>query len=164
MDAIAARRRVGRYRPRVDALGQWLPLGLVAAGQHAEARLDLALAQLGLTHRHLCAMLIVEAIELGSQNGLSERIGVDRTTGAVLVSELVRRNLAERRPNPRDRRRREVRLTQPGDDLLTEAKRVTRDVERALLAPLRMPHVMHLRKALPLLGPPERPLFDALMW
>src|SRR5260221_4393666 len=52
------------------------------------------------------------------QNSLAARLGVDRNTASVLVEQLVKRGLIDRRVNGADRRARLFRLTHLGKELL----------------------------------------------
>ena len=51
------------------------------------------------------------------QNALAARMGIDRTTGSMLVSSLEERGLVVRSTNPLDRRARLLRLTETGTAL-----------------------------------------------
>src|SRR5262245_28475235 len=51
------------------------------------------------------------------QNGLAERINVDRNTASLLVEQLVNKGLLERRVNGADRRSRLLSLTTRGEAL-----------------------------------------------
>lgn len=51
------------------------------------------------------------------QNGLAERLGIDRNNASLLVERLVSKGLVERRVNGDDRRARLLRLTSRGEKL-----------------------------------------------
>src|SRR5258705_10230366 len=51
------------------------------------------------------------------QNGLAERINVDRNTASLLVEQLVKKGLVERQVNGADRRARLLSLTPKGETL-----------------------------------------------
>lgn len=71
-----------------------------------------------------------------SQLALAARLGIDRTVMTYLVDDLVEAGLVERRPNPSDRRQRQVVATAEGSRLIAETCRRVREIEDALLAAL----------------------------
>jgi MarR family transcriptional regulator for hemolysin len=79
-----------------------------------------------------------------SQLALANRLGIDRTVMTYLIDDLVAAGLVERRPNPADRRQRQIIATPQGKralaalcDRVTEAENATLgaldEAERALL-------------------------------
>jgi DNA-binding MarR family transcriptional regulator len=70
------------------------------------------------------------------QNNLAARIGVDRNTASVLVEQLVKRGLIDRRINGADRRARLLRLTLGGSELHERLRPEMRASQRRILAPL----------------------------
>jgi DNA-binding MarR family transcriptional regulator len=56
-----------------------------------------------------------------SQQALGERLQIPRSRMVAIVDELEARGLLERRPDPADRRIRELHLTDPGRQLLEQA-------------------------------------------
>lgn len=83
--------------------------------QHAQAKLARksaeALVPYGVDGRELAVLVVLADEETLSQAEAAGRLGVDRTTMAVLVDGLEDHGLVERRRSPRDRRRNIVRLT-----------------------------------------------------
>jgi DNA-binding MarR family transcriptional regulator len=73
---------------------------------------------------------------VGSQLALAQHLGVDRTVMTYLLDDLEGAGLIERRPDPADRRARQVVATQPGIELLTTLNDRLREAEENLLAPL----------------------------
>lgn len=67
---------------------------------------------------------------------LARTLGVDRTVMTYLLDELEGAGLVARRPDPTDRRARQVLLTDTGRARLCELERRLRDAEDQLLAPL----------------------------
>jgi MarR family transcriptional regulator, lower aerobic nicotinate degradation pathway regulator len=67
------------------------------------------------------------------QSGLAARIGVDRNTSSVLVAQLEKRALIERRVNGADRRAWLLRLTKQGDELHERVRPAMRADQRRLL-------------------------------
>jgi DNA-binding MarR family transcriptional regulator len=70
------------------------------------------------------------------QNSLAARLGVDRNTASVLVEQLVKRGLIDRRVNGADRRARLLRLTPIGNELHERLRPEMRASQRRILAPL----------------------------
>jgi DNA-binding MarR family transcriptional regulator len=70
------------------------------------------------------------------QNSLAARLGVDRNTASVLVEQLVRRGLIDRRVNGADRRARLLRLTPMGNELHERLRPAMRTSQRGILATL----------------------------
>jgi DNA-binding MarR family transcriptional regulator len=73
---------------------------------------------------------------VGSQLALAQHLGVDRTVMTYLLDDLEAAGLIERRPDPADRRARQVVATKRGTELLTELDGRLRTAEAFLLAPL----------------------------
>ncbi|WP_285658605.1 MarR family winged helix-turn-helix transcriptional regulator [Actinomycetospora sp. NBRC 106375] len=71
-----------------------------------------------------------------TQLALARTLGVDRTVMTYLLDELEKAGLVERRPDPADRRARQVLLTDTGGARLCDLERRLRDAEEDLLAPL----------------------------
>ncbi|MCX5372028.1 MarR family winged helix-turn-helix transcriptional regulator [Streptomyces sp. NBC_00015] len=101
------------------------------AGKSAEA-----LVPYGVDGREPAVLVVLANKEALSQSEAAGRLGVDRTTMAVLVDGLEDHGLVERRRSPRDRRRNIVRLTDAGLACLERAEAARRAAERRFLAPL----------------------------
>jgi DNA-binding MarR family transcriptional regulator len=71
-----------------------------------------------------------------TQLALARTLGVDRTVMTYLLDELEGAGLVARRPDPADRRARQVLLTDVGRARLCDLERRLRDAEDQLLAPL----------------------------
>ncbi|GAA3391942.1 MarR family winged helix-turn-helix transcriptional regulator [Cryptosporangium minutisporangium] len=117
------------------ALGDGVGFVLAELGKVALARGDQVLAPLGLTAKHL-RVLELAAAEPLSQQQLSLRCGVDRTTMVALVDDFERLGLAERRRDPADRRRYVVALTDAGRQALDAGRDAIARAEDELLAAL----------------------------
>ncbi|MEU9269052.1 MarR family transcriptional regulator [Streptomyces sp. NPDC048251] len=108
--------------------------------QHAQAKLARksaeALVPYGVDGRELAVLVLLAHEETLSQAEAAGRLGVDRTTMAVLVDGLEDHGLVERRRSPRDRRRNIVRLTDAGLVCLERAEAARLAAERRFLAPL----------------------------
>jgi DNA-binding MarR family transcriptional regulator len=70
------------------------------------------------------------------QISLAARLGVDRNSASVLVEQLEKRGLIDRRVNGADRRARLLRLTRIGNDLHERLRPAMRAGQRRILAPL----------------------------
>jgi DNA-binding MarR family transcriptional regulator len=70
------------------------------------------------------------------QIGLSARMGVDRTNAGLLIDQLEKRGLIERRVSETDRRARLLRLTRSGNTLHRSLASDVRDRQDALLSTL----------------------------
>ena len=115
-----------------------LEIGFLLQRAHRQLRLahNEALRPLGLTIAHAAVLgLLGERGDL-SQRELFETIGADKSTMVNLVDELERQGLAERRPDPGDRRAHAVRLTDAGRRRLASVGPLMKNVENAFLSPL----------------------------
>jgi DNA-binding MarR family transcriptional regulator len=124
--------------------------------QRAHRRLRVAhneaLRPAGLSIAHVAVLgLLSERGDL-SQRELIELIGADKSTMVYLIDELEQQGLAERRPDPADRRAHAVHLSDVGRRRLAEAGRLVKRVEADFLAPLSMRERRQLDDALRRLG------------
>ncbi|NRQ49041.1 MarR family winged helix-turn-helix transcriptional regulator [Aeromicrobium stalagmiti] len=71
-----------------------------------------------------------------NQATIAQRLGIDRTVMTYLVDDLERAGLVERRPDPADRRARQVVLTSRGETVLAQSQERLGEVERAVLGGL----------------------------
>ncbi|WP_350347678.1 MarR family winged helix-turn-helix transcriptional regulator [Agromyces sp. G08B096] len=71
-----------------------------------------------------------------SQLALANHLGIDRTVMTYLVDDLEREGLVERRPNPADRRQRQIVATERGRELIEAACARVVDAQNELLAGL----------------------------
>ncbi|MEV7973831.1 MarR family winged helix-turn-helix transcriptional regulator [Cellulomonas sp. NPDC089187] len=82
---------------------------------------------------------VLHAVDGGahpSQLALAAHLGIDRTVMTYLIDDLVADGLVERRPNPQDRRQRQVVLTPTGTQRLAECEAVVGQAEDHALAGL----------------------------
>ncbi len=70
------------------------------------------------------------------QNGLAARLGVERSHVSLLVEELGKRGLVERRVNGADRRARILRLTSKGDGVFDRLRKKNAAANARVLDPL----------------------------
>ena len=106
------------------------------------------LAELGLSGKGMGALGIVVTEGPLSQQRLSRRQGIDRTTMVAVVDELERTGLVERRRDPADRRAYALHATGKGHRTLTRATEATERAEAQFLAPLSAGEQQELRSLL----------------
>jgi DNA-binding MarR family transcriptional regulator len=83
-----------------------------------------------------------------SQLTLANRLGIDKTAMTYIIDALEKDALVERRPDPRDRRIRQVHPTDAGRDRLGTARIALRAVETTLMAGLTNDEQTQLRQLL----------------
>src|SRR5699024_3557939 len=90
--------------------------------------------------RILCA---VEAGQSGLRE-LADGLGLDHSTVSVAVTSLVTRDLLERYPDPRDRRRQRLRISPSGRSALERAREKEHQVDAVLREALSVEELEHL--------------------
>ncbi len=95
-----------------------------------------ALAPLDLDGREFAVLSVLVSEGPRSQQRLSERMRVDRTTMVALVDALERKGLVERRRQTRDRRAYAVHVTRKGRHTVERATGIVEAAEDELLGPL----------------------------
>jgi len=78
-------------------------------------------------------LVAVTTEEPTSQLALAQRLGIDKTQMTYVVDALEQEELVARRPDPRDRRVRQVHATEAGRRLLSRARTRLRGAEEALM-------------------------------
>ncbi|MDA8051826.1 MAG: MarR family transcriptional regulator [Rhodospirillales bacterium] len=106
------------------------------AAQRARELVEEAIAPLGLRRRHYAALGILAMEGALSQQALSSRIPIDRATVVQIVDDLERLGLAERQPEPADRRAYQIALTAEGRAVLAKADRLIAGAEAEAFKPL----------------------------
>jgi DNA-binding MarR family transcriptional regulator len=106
---------------------------------------DKHLAATGVNARELSVLLLLDGREPESQQQAAERLGVDRTTMVALLDSLEGKGLVVRQPDPGDRRRNVVALTDEGREVLRVATAASDEAERALLDRLSPAEARQLR-------------------
>ena len=91
-----------------------------------------ALEPLGIGPREFLLMRFVAATDGQSQQALAERLGVPPSRMVAMVDHLEEAGLAERRPDPEDRRVRGLHLTRKGRGVLDKASKIAIDYETRL--------------------------------
>jgi DNA-binding MarR family transcriptional regulator len=82
---------------------------------------------------HLSAVTGKPGIE---QNSLASRLNVDRNTASLLVEQLVKKGLVERRVNGADRRERLLSLTPKGERIYARLRPIHLTANESILAPI----------------------------
>ncbi|MEV0679243.1 MarR family winged helix-turn-helix transcriptional regulator [Actinosynnema sp. NPDC050436] len=90
----------------------------------------------GARRYHYSLLAALEESGPASQADLGRRGGVDRSDVVATVNELSERGFVQRSPDPHDRRRNVVTLTEAGAAHLRHLTGVLADAQEALLAPL----------------------------
>ena len=83
-----------------------------------------------------------------NQARIAEQLGLDRTVMTYLVDDLEQAGLAERRPDPADRRARRVAVTAKGEKVLAACAAQVAEVEQAVLGALSADEAAVLRRLL----------------
>ncbi len=109
---------------------------LSKAGRTSAARIAARLEPLGLRPKHLAVLSFLDDAPGSSQQELGGRLGFDASAVVALIDELERQRLAERRQDPRDRRRHAVHLTRRGRTMLAQARAAAAEHEETLLGVL----------------------------
>jgi DNA-binding MarR family transcriptional regulator len=124
----------------------------------SHTRTAAALEALDLTPALFALLNFLGAQEGAIQQQIGSAMGIDPSTMVSLIDELEAAGLARRRPHPKDRRAREVRITPKGRRALERARqsvlRVEGEVLQGLTAPERSELLALLRRALNA-APPE---------
>jgi DNA-binding MarR family transcriptional regulator len=93
---------------------------LMILGERLKAFAVDTLAPLGVRPRHFNVLAALAAATTPSQQDLSRLLGVDPNVMVTLIDDLEQFGLAQRQPNPRDRRRHAIVLTAAGRRTLAE--------------------------------------------
>jgi DNA-binding MarR family transcriptional regulator len=102
-------------------------------GTHRHRRFADRLASFGLHPRHYGMLSQLAAHEGRSQQALGTALGLHRSAVVALVDDLERRELAERRPDPVDRRAHALFPTPAGRELLVRLEDVAEQDEDEFL-------------------------------
>jgi MarR family transcriptional regulator, lower aerobic nicotinate degradation pathway regulator len=122
-----------------------------------------ALQSIGLTPALFAVLNYLQGRKGAIQQQIGSAMGIDPSTMVSLVDQLERAGLARRRPQPQDRRAREVLITPKGLRTLKQARELAEEVEDNVLRGLspteRRKLVTLLRKALA--TAPPQPLWSS---
>ncbi len=119
--------------PAIRALPSWL-LGRAAA--RGRALVADALAAEGMKMWHHVVLSAVRDLAPVAQADLGRSVGLDPKDLVGVLNDLQSAGLVVREPDPKDRRKNAVSLTQDGGRLLTRCETAAREANDALLAPL----------------------------
>ncbi|WP_030175257.1 MarR family winged helix-turn-helix transcriptional regulator [Streptomyces sp. NRRL S-813] len=129
----------------IRSLPSWL-LGRAAA--RGRALVADALAAAGMKMWHHVVLSAVRDLAPVAQADLGRSVGLDPKDLVGVLNDLQSAGLVLREPDPRDRRKNAVSLTDEGARLLARCEKAAREANDELLAPL---------------SPPERDRFMALL-
>ncbi len=108
---------------------------LVPLARAYRRHIDRALAGLALSHSSALAVMLLGRMEDGVRQGLlAEQLGVEGPSVVPLLDQIERAGLAERRPDPTDKRAKTIHLTEAGRALAAQAEERSTQVRAALFA------------------------------
>jgi DNA-binding MarR family transcriptional regulator len=107
----------------------------LAAGS-AQRQVGEKLATLDSRKWHYATLAALEEFGPDSQSGLSDRTGIYRSDMVATINDLTARGLVVRVPDPADRRRNAITLTDEGRRHLRQLDILLADAEAEFLAPL----------------------------
>jgi MarR family transcriptional regulator, lower aerobic nicotinate degradation pathway regulator len=127
----------GHDEAKVPERLQGLPSRLLnmAAG-YAQRLVGERLATLDSRKWHYATLAALAEFGPDSQSGLSDRTGIYRSDLVATINELTARGLVVRAPDPADRRRNAITLTDEGRRRLKQLDLLIADAEAEFLAPL----------------------------
>lgn len=113
-------------------------LGFVVnkVAERINLHIGLVITPFGLTNRQYGLLLLLQAQGPQAQIMLSQRVGLDRTSIMRTVDLLEERGLVRRDPDPTDRRKHSVALTDTGAELLANTLGAVQQAEREFAAVL----------------------------
>jgi DNA-binding MarR family transcriptional regulator len=123
-------------QPGIAELDERIPFLLAQLGAHVSSDFQRRLAPIGAEPRTYAVLLALASADGQSQRQLSERLGIHRNAMVTVIDNLEQRGLAQRLPQPDDRRAVAVTLTAKGRRLLPELHAQGRDLEAEIAAPL----------------------------
>src|SRR5580658_11388923 len=109
---------------------------LTLAAGYAQRQVGERLATLDSRKWHYATLAALEEFGPDSQSGLSDRTGIYRSDLVAIINELTARGLVVRAPDPADRRRNAITLTDAGRRHLKQLDVLIADAEAEFLAPL----------------------------
>jgi MarR family transcriptional regulator, lower aerobic nicotinate degradation pathway regulator len=122
----------------------------LAAG-YAQRQVSDRLATLDARKWHYATLAALEEFGPDSQSGLSDRTGIYRSDLVATINELTARGFVVRAPDPADRRRNAITLTDEGRRHLENLDALIAGAEAEFLAPLSEPDQAELTRILQLL-------------
>jgi DNA-binding MarR family transcriptional regulator len=137
---------------RNSEAGEGVAFLLAQLGHHAASRFAEQMAAVDLTPPHAGILRAIASQPGGSQQALSERLGLLPSRVVAYVDELEDRGYVERRRNPADRRLYALHLTASGKKLMSKIADLARQHERRVTAGLDAEQRATLRELLALLA------------
>jgi MarR family transcriptional regulator, lower aerobic nicotinate degradation pathway regulator len=119
-----------------EELGRFTGFLMNYVGTRSGRRFAAALEPLGMHPRQFGVITVLQARPGMTQHELADHSGVDRSSMVAVLDELEARGLAERRPDPADRRKRSIHLTEEGREQLKRMRGVARKVGEQSFAAL----------------------------
>lgn len=120
--------------------------------KHANKRLtemtDTALGSLDIDGKDFGVLRVLVGAGLPSQQQVAETLGVDRTTMVAVLDRLEAKGVVARRPDPNDRRRNVVEVTERGLTIFQQADKAYAAVEQEFLASVTPTAARHFRQVL----------------
>jgi DNA-binding MarR family transcriptional regulator len=117
-------------------------------GQRSAYRFAAALEPLGLRPPHFGVLTLIDSAPGSTQRELVERSMIDPSSMVAVLDELEELGLAERRPNPADRRKHAMYLTVKGRKTLSRARERAIATAKEIFGPLSADEVETLRRLL----------------
>ncbi len=127
-----------------DLLGFHLRLAQAALYRH----FVVALAKLDLTQRQFAVLELLNANPGASQVDLAGVLALDRPAMMTVIDRLEERQLVIRQRSRSDRRRQEIRLTETGSGLLSNARKLVRRHDARFMSRFSKPEAQALIGAL----------------
>lgn len=109
---------------------------------------DAALEPHGIDSKDLGALRVLARREPTSQLEVAQTLRIDRTTMVALLDVLQHKGFVTRRPDPADRRRNVVALTEQGSRTYDAAEAAYKEAENDFLAPVDQGAASQLRNTL----------------
>ena len=122
--------------PIPGELGQFPGYLMARLGEASRRRFQKALEPEGLHPRHFGVMTMLAAHPGMSQQQLHEKTAIDPSSMVAVIDELEARGLAERCPDPADRRARRVFLTEQGQATLKRVRALAAGLQREFFGAL----------------------------
>ncbi|MFI4990301.1 MAG: MarR family winged helix-turn-helix transcriptional regulator [Solirubrobacterales bacterium] len=122
--------------PIPGELGKFPGYLMARLGEASRRRFHKALEPEGLHPRHFGVMTMLAAHPGMSQQQLHEKTAIDPSSMVAVIDELEARGLAQRRPDPADRRARQVFLTEQGEQTLERIRGLAAGLQREFFGAL----------------------------
>jgi DNA-binding MarR family transcriptional regulator len=106
---------------------------LARLGTESRRRWARMLADHGLTPHHFGMLMTLDHLGVTHQRRLSELVGIDPRNAVPVIDLLHQRGLLQRTDDPADRRRRAIRLTPAGQQMLDDLRQAADAIEHDML-------------------------------